>query len=306
MKLSIVCPSFFDIPSFLRVRTELRAHSKISQQFELSFVLIDDSGGQDAEVSEVKKLSDVLVIAPPYNLGHQGALVYGLRTLSSTISNDDFIVTMDADGEDKTADVVELLGPLLKQQSSIHQISVARRTHRTETVFFKLFYICFKLVFRIATGTVIRNGNFAAYRGWLLKEVIFHPHFDQCYSSSFISLPLQITFIPLARGQRYFGKSKMGYMGLVTHGIRMFMPFSEKIATRGMIGSGILLFVAVGFGSASYGLNFGSNHLMASGFLALFGTLLMAVFALLFATFSQTKARSLRGLHEKNLSDFRS
>ena len=164
--LWIVAPSFFDVPSFVRVRGEILALTELSPHFKLRFVVIDDSGGQDSAVASLlSKLDDVQVVSPPYNLGHQGALVYGLRTLSAQIEKEDFIVTLDSDGEDKTSDLPKIIFPLQKDPANIHQISIARRTHRTETILFKLFYLGFKLAFRLATGTVIRNGNFAAFRG---------------------------------------------------------------------------------------------------------------------------------------------
>lgn len=259
----------------------------------VQFVLIDDTAGQDPAIRPIAKESGIQVIAPPYNLGHQGALVFALRGLGSLIQETDVVVTMDADGEDRPKDLTALVTALLKEQDNLHRVSIAIRTQRTESIAFKVFYLAFKIVFRTLTGTVIRNGNFAAYRGWLLREVIFHPHFDQCYSSSFMSLPMQIEKVPLPRGTRYEGKSKMGFMGLFTHGIRMLMPFSERIATRGMI-------VSVGAMTLSLGVFLTEIFLGRFDVLPLFTLTLAAlglgVCVILFATFSQNKARSLRGL----------
>ncbi len=296
MKVWIVSPCFFDTASFLRVRDEAK-QSLISELpgTELTFVLIDDSAGQDRAVKDVAELEDIRVVRPPYNLGHQGALVFALREMGGVVKEDDLIVTMDADGEDRPQDLGDLIAPLLRNRHNLQKVSIARRTRRSETVLFKVLYSCFKAVFRTLTGTVVRNGNFAAYRGWLLHEVIFHPHFDQCYSASFISLPMQIEMVPLPRGERYGGKSRMGYTNLITHGIRMLMPFSERIATRGMVASAILLCVcAVGLlGSLIVGWPVVVPILGLTC-----GTLTLGIFVLLFATFSQSKSHTLRRLSE--------
>ena len=52
------------------------------------------------------------------------------------------------------------------------------RTKRRETLTFKVLHLGFKSVFRLLTGRVIQTGNYAAYRGWVARHTIFHPHFN--------------------------------------------------------------------------------------------------------------------------------
>ncbi len=296
MRIWVVCPCFFDTASFRRVREEaLVALRSAAPNAEVTFVLVDDTAGQDHAVPDVAALPDVQVIAPPYNLGHQGALVYALRRLGDTVRDDDFIVTMDSDGEDQPADLAALLAPLLSDPDNVHKVSLARRTRRHEGLAFKTFYAVFKLVFRTLTGTVIRSGNFVAYRGWLLNEVIHHPHFDHCYSSSFISLPMQTVPVPLARGRRFAGRSHMGFGGLFVHGVRMLMPFGERIAARGIIVSAPILVASVAALIATMVLR---ANPMWPMFGVCFATLTLGLCVLLFATFSHSKARNLRGLQD--------
>ena len=296
VRIWVVCPCFFDTASFRRVRDEAAAVlSTGAPGAHVTFVLIDDSAGQDPDVAGIVALPDVRVVTPPYNLGHQGALVFALRGLGRVVANDDYVVTMDADGEDRPADLGHLLAPLLSDRDNLHKVGLARRTHRTESTIFKIFYAAFRLVFFTLTGTVIRSGNFVAYRGWLLKQVIYHPHFDFCYASSFVSLPMQIELVPLPRGTRYAGRSRMGYMGLFTHGVRMLMPFSERVAVRGILASTVLLGASAVALVLAIALRWDPRWALFGVFYA---TLLIGVLVLLFATFSQAKARSLSHLQE--------
>jgi hypothetical protein len=296
MRVWIVCPCFFDTASFSRVREEATAVLRaVVPDAQLTFVLVDDSAGQDPDVAGMATLRDVQIVTPPYNLGHQGALVFALRGLGRALEQDDYVVTMDADGEDRPEDLGRLLAPLLATRDNLHKVSLAHRTHRAESATFKVLYSAFKLVFVALTGTVIRSGNFVAYRGWLLKQVIYHPHFDHCYASSFVSLPMQTELVPLPRGSRYAGQSRMGYMGLFTHGVRMLMPFSERIATRGILASSVLLGVSALTLAVALALRCDPRWALAGVFYA---TLTLGIFVLLFATFSQSKARSLRGLKD--------
>jgi glycosyltransferase involved in cell wall biosynthesis len=250
------------------------------------FLVVDDSAGLDLEVDiRLASLSDVTVIRPSRNLGHQGALVYGLRQASPSVPAGDIVVTMDSDGEDRPEDIAALIAPLLRSPQRLDLVAIARRTRRTETPLFRIFYFCFKVFFWIVTGTVVRSGNFVAYRGRLLEEIICHPYFDRCYSASFISLPLNREMVPLPRGRRYAGQSKMGAWGLFTHGLRMLLPFTEKIAIRGVLIFSVLTLLLAGliFGSrlaANYFHPTPDRFLFAGFSLSL---LLLAACALMFA-----------------------
>src|SRR6186713_3341097 len=103
--LWVIAPCFFDVPSYTELKkaaiTALEKSGLRHQFSSIKFVLIDDSGGRDHEVAKFNNDEGVLVIRNLYNLGHQGALVFGLRSLVNTIAANDYIVTMDSDGEDK-------------------------------------------------------------------------------------------------------------------------------------------------------------------------------------------------------------
>ena len=105
---------------------------------------------------------DVAVLTTPFDLGHQRAIVYGLRFSPRTSRSDDVVVTMDSDGEDQP--------PTCRAWSSgwgdrRRRSSWRQRTKRSEPLGFRAMYVCFRLLFRVLTGTTIRSGNFAAQRG---------------------------------------------------------------------------------------------------------------------------------------------
>jgi hypothetical protein len=233
--LWLVSPVFYDVESYGRLRENARAALLALPDLDVRFVAIDDTAGADPDVRRLEELPDQVVVTPPFPLGHQRALVLGLRRLSRTIKETDLVVTLDADGEDKPEDLVRLLAPLREEGASLRMVAVAARTRRRERLAFKLLYFLFKIWFQLLTGTLIRSGNYAAYRGWLTRNVLFHPHFDLSYSSSLLSLGLAVHRVPCERGSRYAGASKMTYVKLVQHGLRMLMPFADRIATRGLM-----------------------------------------------------------------------
>lgn len=304
-RIWIVTPCYADVASFLQLREQIRTELTAlpaTATTALRFAVIDDTAGQDAEIALLTALDDVDVIEPPFNLGHQRGLVFGLRSLAGCIEADDLVITLDADGEDRPQDIPALIEPLLDSPSTPGSVVLAARTSRQESVTFKAFYVLFKLLFRALTGTTIRSGNFAAYRGSVVHGLLRHPHFDLCYSSSFISLDAPVLFVPCPRGHRYAGRSRMNRERLILHGLRMLMPFMDRIALRALGGLAALVVVATGFlvslaimwaftdariGTWSIGLG------LALVVAALIG---IACCVILFALFAQSRGISLSGL----------
>ncbi|MBI3542318.1 MAG: glycosyltransferase [Deltaproteobacteria bacterium] len=301
----IFCPVFLDVESFLILRERLLAAVRSVERLRgaaVRFVAIDDTGGTDGELERLSAFTDVTVLSTPFNLGHQRAIVFGLRKLSRQLADDDLVVTLDADGEDRPEDLPRMLAPLLSDGANLKRVVLARRTKRKESPVFKLMYLGFKLLFHTLTGIVIRTGNFAAHRGWLTRNVLFHPHFDLCYSSSLISLSLDVAYVPCERGKRYAGQSRMNYMKLMIHGIRMLMPFLDRISVRALIGFSATF--ALGLLAAATVLAGKLTHCFPVPHwapLAVIITLALSFIALgnfvvLFAIFSQTQGLSLHDL----------
>src|SRR3954452_1816239 len=106
--LRVVCPVYFDVPAFriLRERVlDVVAEDPRLAGRDLRFLVVDDTAGRDAAIAGLDDLPDVEVMRPPFNLGHQRALVYALRLLSPRLADDEIVVTLDADGEDRPEDL---------------------------------------------------------------------------------------------------------------------------------------------------------------------------------------------------------
>ena len=305
-RLWVICPVYLDVESFLQLRVEVRRVIGADPAFapmDLRFVVVDDTGGQDGEIVRLAPFGDVRVITPPFNVGHQRAIVHALRVIKPDVIRADILVTMDADGEDQPADLPRLLAELRRPPEAPAPVVLAQRTKRRESPTFKVLYFFFKLMFRSLTGTSIRTGNLAAYGGWLTERVIHHPHFDLCYSSSLISLNLCVRLVPCERGVRYAGQSRMGFSRLVLHGVRMLMPFMERIAVRALILFGATFALGIVCSCVVVGIKLFTD-LAIPGWTSsmLFLVLLLSSsalgnFILVFISFSMSNGLTLRGLH---------
>jgi polyisoprenyl-phosphate glycosyltransferase len=308
--LWVVSPVYLDVESFMRLHSEVRdvyARLPFNTACALRFVVVDDTGNQDPELVRLRDLTDVSVIHVPFNLGHQRAIVYGLRSLSVDVHPDDWVVTMDADGEDQPADLPKLLASLQKLPTASNHVVLALRMKRSESPLFKLLYTLFKLFFRLLTGTVIRTGNYAAFHGALAKRVLFHPYFDLSYSSTLLSLNIPAVFVPCDRGERYAGQSRMGVAGLFRHGLMMLMPFTDRIATRALVAFGGLFAAGLIASVAVVAIRM-LTALAIPGWASYMLLLIVAIsvtalgnFIIMFVLFAQSSGLSLRGLHGRRL-----
>lgn len=296
-RLWIFTPVYFDVPSFLILRERLAPCGA-------RIVVADDSAGRDPAIAALRELDDVEVITPPFNLGHQRALVYAVRTMAPDIEDDDVIVTLDADGEDKPEDLPRLVDELLAEASE-RAIVMARRTSRSEPPLFRIGYAFFKLGFRLLTGAVVRTGNYAAYRGWVARNVLTHPQFDLSYSAALIALNLPLAYVPCARGTRYAGESRMGYGKLLLHGLSMLMPFTDRIVLRALIAFSATLALSLIAALTIVGVRLFTSEAVPGW--ATYTLLLLIVLSftalgnlvLLFSVFSQNRAISLAQLERR-------
>ena len=278
----VVSPMLHDTESYLRVRSETVA-ACAGRADDLRFLVVDDSAGTDPELSRLRELDDVEVVVAPFNLGHQRAIVYGLRLLADRVDDNDVIVTMDSDGEDLPADVPRLLDALDGQDVSL---ALARRTQRSESLLFRLLYIAFRIAFRTFTGTTVRSGNFAVQRADSLRATIGHPAFDLCYSSSLLALRRPTAMVPCARGTRFAGQSRMNAQSLMAHGVRMLLPFAERIAVRAMVLAVISGAALVGLFIALF-ITTNTPVVVATAAVAMLFTTSLITFLSLFARFDQ-------------------
>jgi len=303
----IVTPVYRDVGSFQILRRrllEILDDSEYLRGVPVRFVVIDDTAGQDADVGLLESFGDVAVLQPPFNLGHQRAIVYALRKCLPTIDDDDLVVTLDADGEDRPEDLPRLLAPLHNAEGVRQKVVLALRTKRRESLSFKVMYRLFRVLFRALTGTTVRSGNFAAMPGAVARNVLRHPTFDLSYSSAILALDVPVEYVPCERGARYEGRSKMTFGKLGLHGLRMLMPFTDRIAIRALGIFAFCLVIGLTLALVVFGIRLFTDSSIPewAPILALASLIVSLValgnFVTLFVLFSQTRAISLANIED--------
>lgn len=164
------------------------------------------------------------------NVGHQCAIAVGLAYACENLTFSNLVI-MDSDGEDRPKDIQILLDHLTNSDNSI-DIVVAERTTRHETFRFKIFYVIYKLLFKILVGINISFGNFMAVNKTAAIRLAKSQETQSHIAASALKSKLSIAKLPIARGQRYAGQSKMNLVGLTLHGLSSVMVFAENVLVR--------------------------------------------------------------------------
>ena len=234
----IVTPVYEDRASAERLFSELA----VQYGPRIRLVVVDD--GSVREPVEITLLNahglqgSVLTLAQ--NVGHQKAIAIGMAYACEYYPNA-HVLTMDSDGEDMPASIAALLGAM----TPAVDVVVAQRKSRVETLKFKIFYLLYKTIFKLLAGRKIDFGNFALYSPAAVARLSRMPTLWIHIAGTVLSSKLRIAFMPLDRGPRYAGQSKMNFVSLILHGFRSLMVFAEDVLVRVGLGCGLLAAVAL-------------------------------------------------------------
>jgi len=242
-KVVIVSPVFNDWDSYNKLISNVKEVLKDSfDDDNVLFIAVNDSSIDDILIDT----SDysVKVINLNRNLGHQKAIAVGLSYVAKNLKDFDYTVVIDSDGEDKPEDIKRLI----QESSSEKKIVFARRSKRSESLLFKVFYKIYKLIFRILTGQSIYFGNFSVIPAKYIHKIVNVSEIWNHYSGAIIRSRIPYSTIDSERGKRYFGTSKMNFVNLVLHGLSAVSIYTDQMAVRLIFLSVFLiLFTIVGF-----------------------------------------------------------
>jgi polyisoprenyl-phosphate glycosyltransferase len=233
--LVILTPVYEDTESFYQLA------QKIENIYQDQATLVAVEDGSLHHVIDVKHcptLISVHVLRLKRNVGHQKAISIGLSYLEHKLSDSTKVVVMDSDGEDRPETISELTKSLEQEKVDI---AVSVRKSRVESLKFKLFYQVYRLLFKLLTGHNIHFGNFMALKLSAIKRLLTYTELSTHLAGTVILSKCHLQSVPIDRGQRYAGHSKMNFAGLVLHGLRALMIFADFVLVR--LGLASLFFI---------------------------------------------------------------
>jgi glycosyltransferase involved in cell wall biosynthesis len=214
-----------------RVRTALRGTP-------CTFVLVDDGSDQLPPADMATK--DLRIIRLRRNLGHQRAICVGLCWIRERLRARR-VVIMDADGEDVPEDVATLLATF--EGAGDRAVTFARRRRRSERAGFRALYTLYRWLHLWLTGISVRVGNFSVVGAEHIERLAVSSELWNHYAASVFKSRLPIQEVPLDRGRRLSGTSRMNFVSLVLHGLSAISVFAETVVVRLIMALGVVAIV---------------------------------------------------------------
>jgi glycosyltransferase involved in cell wall biosynthesis len=180
------------------------------------------------------------------NQGHQRAIAVGLCHVMARSSITE-VVVMDADGEDRPGDIQALLKALRAQPQV--DVVFAERARRSESLVFRMGYHAYRVLHWLTTGMTVRFGNFSVLRPRAITTLGYQSALWNHYAASVVRARIPFTCVPLARGYRYAGTSKLNVPHWVAHGFSALSVFYDVVCAR-VASAVVLLLLALNLGCA--------------------------------------------------------
>ena len=220
------------------VRSLDRAVSAGPFSVSLDVLMVDDGSVESCHSagfrSPFKVVNTVRALRLRRNLGHQRAIAVGLVHIEERMPSDAVLV-MDADGEDTPDGALQLIREFSAAEGKI--LVFAERARRVESLTFRVFYRVYKVMHRALTGISVRVGNFSILPRAYLSTLIVLSELWNHYAAAVFRSQLRFTMVPIPRGHRIAGTSRMNFVSLVTHGLSAVSVFADVVGVRLLIGS---------------------------------------------------------------------
>lgn len=231
-KKNIYClaPVYNDWESFAILIHEIQLLQQRLDGYNFFVVAVNDGSTENLPEDFDYKKIPVTVLNLKINIGHQRAIAVGLQYIYNEVSEYDFVVVMDSDGEDKPYDIEALINKAVLEKEK--KIIFAQRKKRQESLFFKVGYFFYKYLFYFLTGQKISFGNFSIIPKKLLSKVIHQNNIWNHYSGGIIQSKIPFEKVLLDRGKRYKGVSKMNFNSLIIHGLSSIAVYFDFLSLR--------------------------------------------------------------------------
>lgn len=237
LSLGVLIPVFNDWEAVLLLLPRIdTAMGRYGARVE---VLLVDDGSTDPLPGRVtsgsyQAIESVRVLRLRRNLGHQRAIAVGLAFLEDT-SAADAVAVMDGDGQDDPEAIPALLDRMTELGNST--IVFAGRRRRAEGLFFRTFYYAYASMHRVLTGFGLRVGNFSVIPRAALRRLVAVGELWNHYAAAVYHSRLPHDRVPTPRAPRVGGKSKMNFIGLVTHGLSAISVYADRVGVRLLVAS---------------------------------------------------------------------
>lgn len=189
-------------------------------------LIINDSSTQRIKVDKkrLNKISQIKILTIKKNLGSQKSIAIGLDYLKK-LNKNFYVTVMDGDGEDNPSQINKMLG--LAKKNTRHVVT-SHRKKRNENYFIKFGYRIHLIFCFLFTGNWMTFGNFSCFHSNNLKKICSNNDIWLAYSAGVLK-NCKIKKVYATRQKRYFENSKVNFLKLIEHSLRIFSVFYNKV-----------------------------------------------------------------------------
>ena len=239
MKTKILIPIYNDWQSVFKLLENIDLQLD-GWDAEVSVLIINDASTEKKPNNSFifKNLKSVQIINMKKNWGHARCIAAGLKYISEK-EDFDHVIPMDGDGEDRPAE----LGAIISEASGYpNNVITANRIKRSDGFLFRFCYLIHKYLTFIFAGQSIKFGNFACLPKSVVAQMIKEPATWSSFSGSLSKIVTSRLSVKSIRGSRYFGPSKMSFLGLIKHSLSIIAVFRTTVLIRAIIFLAVYLF----------------------------------------------------------------
>ena len=239
MKINILIPVYNDWQSLSKLLENI--NSEVSNlDHEFSVIIVNDASNENRPEFPVNldNLKSIKIINMKENKGHARCNAAGLKYINEK-EDFDHVIPMDGDGEDRPAE----LGAIIREAHKYpNNVITANRIKRSDGFLFRFCYLIHKYLTFIFAGQSIKFGNYTCLPKSVVAQMIKEPATWSSFSGSLSKIVTSRLSVKSIRGSRYFGPSKMSFLGLIKHSLSIISVFRTTVLIRAIIFLAVYLF----------------------------------------------------------------
>jgi len=239
MKIKILIPVYNDWQSLSKLLENI--NSEVSNlDHEFSVIIVNDASNENRPEFSVNldNLKSIKIINMKENKGHARCIAAGLKYINEK-EDFDYVIPMDGDGEDRPVE----LGAIIREAYEYpNNVITANRIKRSDGFLFRFCYLIHKYLTFIFAGQSIKFGNFVCLPKSVVAQMIKEPATWSSFSGSLSKIATSRLSVESIRGSRYFGPSKMSFLGLIKHSLSIIAVFRTTVLIRAIIFLAVYLF----------------------------------------------------------------
>jgi len=196
----------------------------LDSSYLCKILIINDCSTQKIQIENKKldKIKEIKILSLNQNLGSQKSISIGLNYLKQL--NENFYITiMDGDGEDSPLEIKKMLD---EAKLNLDCIVTSHRKERNESFYIKFSYKLHLIISFVLTGHWISFGNFSSFNSSNLKKINLYDVWI-AYSAGILK-NCKIKKLYASRQKRYFENSKVNFIKLIEHSLRIISVFYKR------------------------------------------------------------------------------